>query len=105
MLIRRGKNITQGGKVKGDGVTDGKFDGPREVYYENGQLKIKGSYKYGEEERPVEYYDQNGQISLKGSFKDGEFDGLFEFYIDGKVYSKTCNQNRKEVDLTVCESK
>ncbi|MBT6768730.1 MAG: toxin-antitoxin system YwqK family antitoxin [Opitutales bacterium] len=59
---------------------DGKKDGPYETYYENGQLKSKGSHKDGEQDGLWEWYNENGQIELKGSFKDGKREGPWEFY-------------------------
>ena len=110
-------------------VLDGILDGPVEIYYEDGQLKIRGSLKYGEENGPVEFYE-NGRLVSKGSMKDGKPSWPWEYYYEsgelmtigsykdgqqlgiwniyrenGQVLSPTCYQNGEEVDLTVCESK
>ncbi|MEE2846789.1 MAG: hypothetical protein VX956_09955, partial [Gemmatimonadota bacterium] len=57
-------------------------DGPFETYYENGQLRVKTTYKYkdGEFDGPYETYHDNGQLREKGTYKDGEYDGPFETY-------------------------
>ncbi len=68
---------------------DGVKEGLWEVYWENGQLREKGSYKEGKEHGILEYYYENGQLDSKGSYKDGELDGLLEFYYEnGQLASK-----------------
>ena len=48
---------------------DGKEDGLREEYHENGQLYMKVNYKDGEEDGLLETYYKNGQLYMKGNFK------------------------------------
>jgi antitoxin component YwqK of YwqJK toxin-antitoxin module len=55
-------------------------DGPSELYYENGQLWRKVTYKDGELNGLWEDYYENGQLWEKGTYKDGERDGIWEFY-------------------------
>jgi len=58
----------------------GEFDGPCESYYENGQLKVKSTYAAGEFDGPFEWYHENGQLKEKSTYVAGEFDGPFELY-------------------------
>ena len=68
---------------------DGKKDGPYETYYENGQLKQKGSLKDGAEYGPYEIHYENGQLKEKGSVKDGEEYGPYEVhYENGQLKDK-----------------
>ena len=53
-----------------DFPTDG-LDGPYEEYYENGQLKAKGTIRDGEVEGPWEEYYENGQIMTKRTYRAG----------------------------------
>ena len=64
-----------------DFPTDG-LDGPYEEYYENGQLKAKGTIRDGEVEGRWEEYYENGRLMTKGTIKDGEPDGPYEHYYE-----------------------
>ena len=67
--------------------------GPDEVYFENGQLKAKGTYKDGKWHGPYESYHQNGQAWKKGTYTDGKWHGPYEEYFeDGQLrYKGTFN--------------
>ena len=45
--------------------------GTDEVYFENGQLKAKGTYKDGKWHGPYEEYFEDGQLRYKGTFNMG----------------------------------
>ena len=55
---------------------DGKKDGERLKYYDNGQLMEKGNYKEGKEGEYLEYHE-NGQLKIKRNYKDGKLEGIF----------------------------
>jgi len=57
--------------------------GPYELYYDNGQLREKGTYVAGELDGPYVRYDENGQLERKGTLKTGEKCG--EWIEDGEV--------------------
>jgi len=64
-------------------------DGPYELYYDNGQLREKGTYVAGEPEGPGELYHDNGQLQWKGTYVAGELDGPYEqYYENGQVQWK-----------------
>ena len=68
---------------------DGKKTGIWGSYYDNGQLRYKGSYKDDKQDGIWEYYFSNGQLSFKGSYKDDLKDGIWEeYYINGNLEFK-----------------
>ena len=53
-------------------------DGRSEEYYENGQLKTKGSYTGGKRDGMWEEYYENGQLKTKRSYNASTGDtGLY----------------------------
>ena len=62
---------------------DGELDGPYEWYYEDGQLRSRGTYKDGVEEGPFESYHKDGQLRSRGTYKDNEKCG--EWIEDGET--------------------
>ena len=77
------------------GLENGKFKKGKRVgewveYWENGQLKVKGTFKDGKpKDGPWESYHKNGQLREKGNIKDGKQDGLWEWYFeDGQIDHK-----------------
>ena len=64
-------------------LKDGERDGPFETYYENGQLRMKGTMKDGEWDGPGESYHDNGQLKEKGTLKDNEKCG--EWFEEGQT--------------------
>ena len=82
------------------------FTGFSTVYYENGQLEKKVTYKDGERNGIIEFYRENGQLFSKGNYKDGERNGLFEEYTSNgreRDFSPMCFQNGEEVDISICK--
>lgn len=72
----------------------GKENGLFKEYHENGQLKIKTTYKDEKEDGPFERYCENGQLMIKTTHKDGEWDGPYEdYYENGQLRIKTTFQN------------
>jgi antitoxin component YwqK of YwqJK toxin-antitoxin module len=69
--------------VMGCGPEGPPDDGPYEIYHENGQLMMKGTFKDGELDGPVESYYDNGELSYKGTYKDDEECG--EWIEDGET--------------------
>ena len=55
------------------GASDKPFHGTAIDYYEEGQLRERGTYKDGKQHGPWEAYHPNGQLEEKGTYKeDGE---------------------------------
>ena len=75
-------------KTKGT-IRDGEVEGRWEEYYEDGQLMTKRTYKAGGYDGPYERYDENGQLQMKGTYKDGVVDGWTEeYYENGRLKTK-----------------
>ena len=64
-------------------LKDGKYDGPFEMYHENGQLQSRSTANMGEIDGPAEGYDEQGQLKEKGSFDMSEKCG--EWIEDGET--------------------
>ena len=58
-------------------------DGPYEIYHENGQLMMKGTFKDGELDGPYEFYYENGQLEARGTLNMREECG--EWLEDGET--------------------
>ena len=80
----------ENGQLKAKGtIRDGEVEGRWEEYYENGRLMTKGTMKDGEPDGPYEHYDENGQLQTKGTMKDGEVEGPWEeYYENGQLMTK-----------------
>ena len=63
------------------------FTGTLEVFWENGQLRLKGNYKNGKKHGIGEWFHDNGQLEQRGNYKNGQIiDQLVEkFYDDGRL--------------------
>ena len=73
-----------------------------ESYYDNGQLRFKGSYKDGEYDGPFIVYHQNGQLEFKGSYKDRNLHGLWVTYFEnGQLHFKGSYKDGREEGLWV----
>ena len=71
------------------------MDGPFEFYFEDGQLKEKGTFKNGKKDGLGVSWYLNGQKDKEINYKDDKVDGLWvEWYRDGqKMYQKNCNDD------------
>ena len=80
---------------------DGELEGLGEIYYKNGQLSYKMTYKDGKLDGTSLGYYENGKLHMKATYKDGKREGLREIYFsDGTLASKCFYQNGK---LYECE--
>ena len=68
--------VLNGSEVKSLKNNNGKLDGLRTDWYENGQKEYEGHYKAGEPDGFWTYWHDNGQKELEGNCKNGEKDGL-----------------------------
>jgi antitoxin component YwqK of YwqJK toxin-antitoxin module len=76
---------------------DGEEDGIWEDYYKNGQLLSKQLFKNGLGDGIWESYHYNGQLDMRGSFKNGKEDGIWEsYYSNGQLSSKGSFKNGKQ---------
>ena len=67
------------------------------IYYENGNLRVKGNFKDGKENGLWEWYSENGKLEKKGNYKEGlQEDGLWEFYHkNGQLLEKEISNTEK----------
>ena len=72
----------------------GKVAGEWTVYFNNGQIFAQGTYKSGKTDGVWKMYRKNGQIEYEVSYKNGRRDGLsLSYYENGKLHSKTSYKN------------
>ena len=64
---------------------------PHIEYYSNGNVSMKGQKNSkGQREGIWEIFWMNGNIEWRGTFKDGNMDGIVElFYKDGNIHCRT----------------
>ena len=75
---------------------DGKMDGEWIVYFANGEIFARGNFKSNKTDGVWKMYWENGKINQEVSYKDGVRDGLSLTYDeDGKLYSKMNYKNGK----------
>lgn len=92
--IKANDQHPEGGEIKL--ITEGSFRGYfvretpdlRELWYGNGQLRDRRSYKDGGPEGLWESWHVNGQLWKRGYYKDGEPDGKhYQWYPNGQLQS------------------
>lgn len=67
-----------------------------EQYYDNGQLKSKGSFRNSERHGEWSYWYENGNIWSEGEFKNGKSHGYRRVYhLNGELYYKGTYKNGK----------
>ena len=75
------------------------FNGTIVKYYENGQLRVKGTMKDGEQHGIWEQYSEDGQLQHKRTYKDGELDGISEkYYENGQLQNKRTYKDGKQIE-------
>ena len=67
---------------------NGKLEGSRCYFHENGKLYYEHHYKNDKrEDGTYEYFDSKGRLNHKEHYKDGELHGLWEwFYSNGQLH-------------------
>ena len=71
------------GEVTGKGqgkIRNGKRDGPWVIYYDNGRIEKRETYKDGKKDGPWVSYHFNGRLRWEGTYKDGNRDGPWVDY-------------------------
>ena len=67
-------------------LVNGKYEGPYERFYENGQLQVKATYKKGFPEKEEEFYE-SGAKKRESRYVDGNVVENNEYYENGKIAS------------------
>lgn len=76
---------------------NGKKDGVRKEYYENGNLKQETSYKDDEKDGIEKYYSKNGNLIATMTYKKGE--AISAKCANGKVLSGEYPFSLDEIDM------
>lgn len=67
-------------------VSDGKYEGVRKSYYENGKVSAEVPYANGVRNGAAIYYHESGQISKKVTFQDDQKNGVeSSYYKNGDI--------------------
>lgn len=65
------------------------FTGTVKEQYDNGQVKLKSTYKKGEKNGThVEYY-KNGELKFNANYKSGKLEGKYEEYLPNQILKKS----------------
>jgi antitoxin component YwqK of YwqJK toxin-antitoxin module len=67
-------------KVKGQKNSKGQEEGIEELFYGNGNIRIRTPYKGGKEDGIEEWFYDNGNIECRIPYKEGERDGIEEWF-------------------------
>lgn len=51
---------------------NGKLDGERKLYYDDGKVQEEGNFKNGKRDGIAKWYDQQGSVTIQYTYKDGE---------------------------------
>lgn len=61
-------------------MVDGRWDGVREIFYQDGRLAVRETYRDGVLHGPFEAYFRTGSPSARGTYVDGELHGPYESF-------------------------
>ncbi len=79
---------------------DGKPDGPRTEWHENGQKKAEGTWKDGKLDGPFTDWHENGQKKAEGTWKDGVTHGPYTtWYSNGQKRKEGFKKDGKRQGL------
>jgi len=92
-------------------IKDGKLDGLKRTWYENGQLGSERNYKDGKPNDLIRIWYENGQLEAESNYKDSKEDGLTRYwhengqliyegnYKNGVLISEKCfNEDGNEIE-------
>lgn len=84
----------QGNLTVEENYLDGKLNGPRKVFAENGQVLAEENYVMGEYEGLHRSFDDSGNLSMQGYYSDGAMNGKWlVYYPDGSVKTEISFHN------------
>lgn len=88
----------------GDGIIS---DGPNQVYYPSGKIKIESTYSRGELTGPYKEYYESGNLKSEGYYQKGyDADGKKEYDADGNLaYVMVYGDDGEEVRVSAAEIK
>jgi len=68
---------------------EGKEDGIEEVFYSNGNIRWRIPYREGKRDGIEEWFYENGNIEIRTSYKEGNLDGIEEEFDEQGNITKT----------------
>ena len=75
------------------------FTGKNLCKYENGQFKVEGHYKDGEQDGKWTLWHANGQMHTEGHYKDGVLDGKWIWWLEnGQISKEQIYKDGRRVD-------
>ena len=83
------------GRIQGDGIMkNGKLEGMRKMYYQNGKLSVERNYTNSISEGLEKEFYEDGTLKQKGIFINGKEDGIWEMYFpNGQTKQRTNFKN------------
>lgn len=82
-------NYESGSKRAMGAMSQGRENGPWQMWWENGNLQAVGVFNNGDPDSVWTYYDENGVLTRTGGFADGMEEGEWIYYnSDGSVAGK-----------------
>ncbi len=66
-------------------------------YYPNGQLKIKGTFRYGIQQGEWKYWDSEGNLQRVESWKNNQLNGKSFLYEKGKIIKEITYKSGNKV--------
>ena len=74
------------------------LQGIRELYYPDGQVKVRERYRNGQIDDLYEYFYPNGKVELQGYYINGEMYGVWRKYLDdGSLFEEVLMQKNEEM--------
>jgi antitoxin component YwqK of YwqJK toxin-antitoxin module len=93
------KDRSNGGIRSESLMKNGKKEGPRKAYWQNGKLYFEGSYKDDRFDGVQKKYYENGKLLYEMVFKNGKMDGLCKIYDDaGKLVQQDMYKDGQLLD-------
>ena len=81
-------------------------NGVYETFYEDGQLKSKGTYIKGKKEGLHKWWYSNGSLEREGYYLNGKKDGVYRWwYLSGQLYIKGEYKEGVLLDKNICYDK
>jgi hypothetical protein len=82
---------------------DGKREGFKRKWHENGQLREERNYVNGELEGLWREWDENGQLRSESNYVNGKLEGLWrEWDENGQLRRESCYSKNGTVDMSNC---
>ena len=75
--------------IKGQKNPSGQREGIWEIFWMNGNIRMRTPYKWGKEDGIEEIFYENGNIECRNPYKGGKIDGIEEWFDEQGNITKT----------------